>query len=77
MPAAWRSLPALYTRRAGWATNVVVLYRITGGSDRLSGPIWEIREILWADPAAPPPGATPGTLRRLAELRGAAVSPYW
>ncbi len=66
----------LYTRRAGWATNVVALYRITGGTIDFK-PNWEIREILWADPASPPPGLTPATRRRLAELQGASRSPYW
>jgi 8-oxo-dGTP pyrophosphatase MutT (NUDIX family) len=66
----------IFTRRAGWATNVVVLYRITGAAIDFHANL-EIRDILWADPAAPPPGASPGTLRRLAELQGAAVSPYW
>ena len=67
----------IYTRRAGWATNVVTLYRITGAVIDFH-PNWEIRDILWADPDAPPPDATPATLRRLAELKGAApLSPYW
>jgi ADP-ribose pyrophosphatase YjhB (NUDIX family) len=68
---------ALYSRRAGWATNVVALYRISGGAIDFH-PNWEIRDIIWADTNMPPPGATPATVRRLAELRGAApVSPYW
>ena len=67
----------LYTRPVGWATNLIALYRVTGGSIDFR-PNWEIREILWADPASPPPGTTPGTLRRLAELRGIAPqSPHW
>jgi len=67
----------LYTRRAGWATNVIMLYRITGAVVNFR-PSLEIREIVWADPAQPPQGTSPGTLRRLAELRGAApLSPYW
>lgn len=67
----------LYTRRAGWATNVVALYRVTGAAVAFR-PNLEIREICFADPAALPPGVTPATMRRLAELSGAApVSPYW
>jgi 8-oxo-dGTP pyrophosphatase MutT (NUDIX family) len=67
----------LYTRRCGWATNVVALYRIAGGSIDFH-PSFEICEILFADPRTPPPGCTDATLRRLAELTGAvAVSPYW
>ena len=67
----------LYTRRAGWATNLVALYRITGAAVAFR-PSLEIGAICFADPAAPPPGCTPATLRRLAELTGAApVSPLW
>jgi 8-oxo-dGTP pyrophosphatase MutT (NUDIX family) len=67
----------LYTRRAGWATNVVALYRVTGAAVDFH-PNWEVREILWADPHDPPPGTTRATMRRLAELSGRAlVSPYW
>ncbi len=40
-------------------------------------PNWEIADIMWAYPAAPPTGCTPATARRLAELRGAPVSPHW
>jgi 8-oxo-dGTP pyrophosphatase MutT (NUDIX family) len=66
----------LYTRRTGWATNVIAVYRITRASVNFR-PSWEIREILWVDPAQPPTGTTPGTLRRLAEIQGSPVSPYW
>ena len=66
----------IYTRRAGWASNVVVLYRITGAAVDFR-PNLEIREILWIDPATPPAGTHHGTRKRLAELTGAAVSPYW
>lgn len=66
----------LYTRPAGWATNVIAFYRVTGAAVDFR-PSLEIREICFADPASPPPGCTPATLRRLAELRGAAPSPYW
>lgn len=67
----------LYTRRAWWATNVIALYRVTGGTVAFR-PNFEIREICFADPAALPPGVTPATARRLAELSAAIpVSPYW
>ena len=59
----------LYSRKAGWATNVVALYTIRGGTLNFR-PNWEIREIQFVDLAAPPAGTTPGTLRRLAELGG-------
>lgn len=66
----------LFSRRAGWATNVILLYRITGATVNFR-PSAEIREIVWAHPAQPPPGTSAGTLRRLAELRGATRSPTW
>ena len=66
----------LYTRSAGWATNVVALYRITGGTIAFR-PSLEICEICLTEPEVPPPGTTVATLRRLAELGGAEVSPYW
>jgi 8-oxo-dGTP pyrophosphatase MutT (NUDIX family) len=67
----------LYTRRAGWATNVIALYRVTGAQVAFK-PNFEIREICFADPAVLPPGVTPATVRRLAELAGTIpVSPYW
>jgi 8-oxo-dGTP pyrophosphatase MutT (NUDIX family) len=67
---------ALYTRRVGPVSHLVALYRVTG---RIAfRPSLEIAEIVFADPAAPPPGASPATLRRLRELSGhAAISPYW
>ena len=61
----------LYSRRAGWATNVIALYTIRGGTTAFR-PNWEIRGDAVCEPLdAPPDGATEGTLRRLAELRGA------
>jgi ADP-ribose pyrophosphatase YjhB (NUDIX family) len=62
-------LLGLYTRRAGWVTNVVALYRLTD-IELAFRPNWEVREIIFADPAAPPPDTAPGTLRRLAEFTG-------
>jgi 8-oxo-dGTP pyrophosphatase MutT (NUDIX family) len=70
------ALLGMYARRHFWIGNVVILYRIEGA--RLDfHPSWEIREILWADPAAPPPGLAPSAARRLAELSGAAPSRQW
>ncbi len=66
----------LYSRKAGWATNVVALYRITGGAIAFR-PSLEIREIRFVDPACPPPDTTQATLARLRELSGAPLSPYW
>lgn len=67
----------IFTRRTGWATNVIVVYRVRDAEIAFK-PNWEIREILFADPNALPPDATYGTRRRLAELvSGAPPSPYW
>jgi len=67
----------LYTGKAGFATHLVSFYRITGASIAFK-PNLEVREILYADPAAPPPGTVPATLRRLKELSGAApLSQFW
>jgi ADP-ribose pyrophosphatase YjhB (NUDIX family) len=66
----------LYTCRAGWATNVVTLYRVRGAI--AFRPNLEISAICHADPANPPEGTTPATRRRLAELTGTATpSSYW
>jgi ADP-ribose pyrophosphatase YjhB (NUDIX family) len=68
---------SLHSRKAGWATMVVALYRVAGGHVDFR-PNIEIREICFADPRRPPEGCTPATLRRLAEFAGAAQpSPYW
>lgn len=67
----------LYTRPAGWATNVIAFYRITGATVNFH-PNLEVCEICFADPANPPEGTSAATLRRLAELTGATdVSPWW
>jgi 8-oxo-dGTP pyrophosphatase MutT (NUDIX family) len=70
------ALASIHVRRVLWLGHTVILYRVENGAGPLR-PNWEIAETLWADPAAPPPGTTPATLRRLAELRGTAVSPNW
>lgn len=68
---------ALYTAPAGYASNVVALYRVTGGTVAFT-PNLEIGAALFVDPATPPPGCSPATLRRLAELAGAVPpGPWW
>jgi 8-oxo-dGTP pyrophosphatase MutT (NUDIX family) len=57
----------LYTRRAGWVTNVIALYRV-GDADFIFRPNFEIREIRFADPIAPPDGTPPSVQRRLSEF---------
>jgi 8-oxo-dGTP pyrophosphatase MutT (NUDIX family) len=70
-------LIGLYTRTVGIATNLVALYRVAEAKIAFA-PNVEIAEIQWADPSAPPEDASPGTLRRLAELYGTKpASPYW
>jgi 8-oxo-dGTP pyrophosphatase MutT (NUDIX family) len=70
-------LIGLYTRKSGWATNVVALYRISG-ADVNFHPNLEIREIVFASPCQPPADCTPATLRRLKELEGQIPpSPFW
>lgn len=59
----------LYSRKAGWATNVIALYRLSGGKVEFR-PNWEVRAICYADPLSPPEGTTPATRRRLEELAG-------
>jgi 8-oxo-dGTP pyrophosphatase MutT (NUDIX family) len=62
-------LVGVFSRPAGWATNVVMLYRL-GNAEVVFTPNLEVREILFADPAAPPPNTSSGTRRRLAEFAG-------
>jgi 8-oxo-dGTP pyrophosphatase MutT (NUDIX family) len=67
----------LYSRRLGWATNVIALYRVRNAELDFK-PNFEIREITFADPASPPAGTNPGARRRLAELAGGAKPAlYW
>jgi ADP-ribose pyrophosphatase YjhB (NUDIX family) len=65
-------LVGVFTRRIGWVTNHIVLYRVRQAQIAFT-PNLEIREAVFIDAAAPPPGTTAGTRRRLAELRGQAV----
>lgn len=66
----------LYVRKAGWATAVVALYRIRGAEVHFR-PNLEIREICYADPGIAPAGCTQAARKRLMELAGAELSPYW
>ncbi len=66
----------LYSRKTGWATNVIALYRLSDAEFAFR-PNLEIREIVFADPAAPPPNTPPSVRRRLAEFGGAPLAPYW
>jgi 8-oxo-dGTP pyrophosphatase MutT (NUDIX family) len=67
----------LYSRRSGWATNVIVLYCLMNAEVEFRAN-FEVREITFADPANPPQGTSPGTARRLAEHIGKTPpNPYW
>ena len=67
----------LYTRHTGWATNVIVVYRVMNAEVDFR-PNFEVREIVLVDPANPPREATSGTRRRLAEFAGKTPpSPFW
>ncbi len=70
-------LVGIFTRRLGWVTNVIALYRVPQARIAFK-PNTEIREILWADPHALPDGTVRGTRRRLAEFTDkTAPEPYW
>jgi len=70
-------LIGIFTRRLGWVTNVIALYRVPNARIAFK-PNREILEIAWADPRALPDGTVRGARRRLAEFTGkTAPSPYW
>lgn len=67
----------VYSRRIGWVTNVIVLYRLHD-VDFTFRPNLEVRDILWADPASPPPQTPDSVRRRLGELLGMEPrGPHW
>jgi 8-oxo-dGTP pyrophosphatase MutT (NUDIX family) len=67
----------IYTRRSGWATNVIVLYRLMNAEVEFR-PNMEVREIVFVDPAHPPMGTSSGTARRLAEyVNQTPPTPFW
>jgi 8-oxo-dGTP pyrophosphatase MutT (NUDIX family) len=67
----------LFTRKFGWVTNLVALYRVPQAQFAFV-PNFEIREVCWADPVSPPDHVAPGARRRLAEFASKAPpSPYW
>jgi 8-oxo-dGTP pyrophosphatase MutT (NUDIX family) len=77
LESAVPELIGIYTRRIGWVTNVIALYRVKDARIAFE-PNAEIREILWADPHALPDGTVRGARRRLAEFTGkTAPQPYW
>jgi hypothetical protein len=70
-------LVGIYTREVRLYTNVNVLYRVRNAQFDFK-PSFEVREIVLADPASPPPGTGGGVRRRLAEIAGQMPqSLYW
>jgi 8-oxo-dGTP pyrophosphatase MutT (NUDIX family) len=75
--SATPQLFGLYTRKALVATNVIALYRVREAAFVFK-PGFEIRAVRLADPASPPPDASPAVRRRFKELLGEAPqSPVW
>ncbi|HVZ90597.1 MAG TPA: NUDIX domain-containing protein [Rhizomicrobium sp.] len=75
--AAPPELFGLYSRKVGLVTNVIALFRLRDVEFTFT-PNLEIREVLFADPASPPPLTAASVRRRLAEHIGAVPrSPYW
>ncbi|MDE2112924.1 MAG: NUDIX domain-containing protein [Alphaproteobacteria bacterium] len=66
----------LYRRPCGYASNLNIVYHMRV-EELAFKPNLEVREILFVDPADPPPNTSCGTLRRLAEFLGAPKSAYW
>jgi 8-oxo-dGTP pyrophosphatase MutT (NUDIX family) len=67
----------LYSRKAGWATNVIALYRIRN-AEFVFKPNFEIREVQFVGPKNPPEGTPPAVRRRLAEVSGMEpVTSHW
>jgi ADP-ribose pyrophosphatase YjhB (NUDIX family) len=67
----------LYSRKAGWATNVIALYRLCDAEFTFK-PNVEIREVQFADPVSPPEGTPRSVATRLKEFAGLQPrSPFW
>jgi len=57
----------LYSRRTGWVTNVIALYRVDDAEFNFRSNL-EIREVQFANPVSPPDGTPPSVRRRLLEF---------
>lgn len=67
----------LYSRKTGWATNVIALFRLDDAEFTFM-PNLEIREIVFTDPANPPDGTPASVRNRLAEFAGLQLrAPFW
>lgn len=70
-------LVGVYSRPTFWATNVVLLYRLMNSQVEFRKS-FEVRDLVFVDPHAPPAEITRGTARRLAEYLGKAPpAQYW
>lgn len=75
--SATPQLAGVYVRRWGFASNLILLYRVREAVFVFK-PSFEIRAVRLVDPAVPPDDASPATKRRLQELLGEVpVAPYW
>jgi len=73
-------LVGFYSNHHVFRNDHVLLYRVPHDSwaETPATSFGEIAETIWVDPLDPPEGATPGTVKRLAEIYGnEATSPYW
>jgi len=71
------TLFGLYSRRTGWATNVIALY-LFDDAEFIFTPNLEIREIVFTDPLSPPEGTPASVRRRLEEFAGLhPKAAYW
>jgi ADP-ribose pyrophosphatase YjhB (NUDIX family) len=68
---------SLYTRKAGWATNVIALYRLNDIEIAFKRSM-EIREAIFVNPECLPTDTAAGTRRRISEvIGGLPTSLYW
>lgn len=69
-------LVGFYVRTVVFVTDVIGFFRITGATIAFK-PSLEIREAAFFPLDALPPDTAPAVRRRVAELQGAPVSPFW
>ena len=68
---------SLYSRKVWWLTHLTALYVIEGAAVNFQ-PNWEVKDVCWVPPSAPPPDTAAATARRLNELAGNATpDPHW
>jgi 8-oxo-dGTP pyrophosphatase MutT (NUDIX family) len=73
-------LVGVYSNHPVFRNDHVLLYRVphTRWEETRATSVGEIAETAWVDPLRLPDGASPGTIRRLAEIYGSeGTSPYW